>query len=388
MVATNVGYFPRVPYWIDLATRRPVLMLNLWRIANVVWLTGGSVIFFILEFLKFSLLHRSLGEFDHPKTGGVVLALSTRVSDIVKPEHFPSLPQTWLTLPWVHLHRLPKGAKELPMLSLLNKRDLFGALVNSLVVTLRMRRHRHLSPWVLQTYTAFRWFILRRAIDKVSSELVMTDHFDRRAVLVDRAVRECRRSPDCKKSLILVQHGAMGSLDQDKDKSVHSLNLPTRLRQVDILYAYNSGEANAFKNNVFAFEYCSRPLEVHFFKPTIELAGEVISDHPRVLFVGHPLCESFHVSVFQRLNCWKNLEVSYKPHPKAPMSAAMAEVGWKILHDENIFPRVDLLVSYPSTLVIEYENCGIPSSVHPLNASSDFLTQILENIKKNLDKKI
>ena len=78
---------------------------------------------------------------------------------------------------------------------------------------------------------------------------------------------------------------------------------------------------------------------------------------------------------------WKNFEIYYKPHPKAPMSASMETLEWKIIKEANIFPRVDLLVSYPSTLVIEYETAGIPASVHSLDASIDELTQFVEKIK-------
>ena len=381
MNTAKVGYFPRVPTWIGLASHRPYLTRTLSRIARAAWLAGGWGLFFIWEYLKFYRLHRSIGTLTPTETDGAILGLSTRVCDIVTPTKFPAFPQTWLTLPWAPQLCLPKGARELPMLSILEGSDLLSALVDALTVTHRMKRDRSLSPWVMQTYTAYRWFLVRRAVDRLSGTLVMTEHYDRWAVLVDRAVRERRRAQGCIDYLVVVQHGAMGALNEDENFGESLLNLPTRLRQVDELHAYNSDEAAAFRANVFGLGKVSRALEVCFFKPTIELMGEVISNRPRILFVGHPLCESFHIQVFRKLTTWKIFEIYYKPHPKGPMSASAEAVNWKIIKEEKIFPRVDLLISYPSTLVIEYENVGIPASVHPLDVGIDELTKFLEKTR-------
>lgn len=383
--ASEVGHFPRVPHWIDLATRRPYLTRALSRMAKVVWLVGGSAIFFIWEYLKFSRLQRSIAAPALTKTDGAILGLSTRTFNIVGPVQFPLFPQTWLTLPWVPLHGLPKGAKELPMLSMLDKWDFLGALVDALTVTQRIRRNRRLSSWVLQTYTAFRWFLVRRAVGRLSGALVTTEHYDRWAVLVDRAIRECRRAPVWNGRMIVVQHGTMGALSQEGDCRDSFLNLPTRLRQVDEIHAYNDNEVAAFKAHVFQHGEISRTLDVHFFKSSISLSGSDLSERLRVLFVGHPLCENFHLSVLRKLRVKNNFEAYYKPHPKAPMSAAVVGLEWIIIRESNNFPRVDLLVSYPSTLVIEYEGLGVPASTHPLDASADDLLDFIEKTQKIIE---
>lgn len=382
MNAAEVGHFPRVPHWIRLATNWPKLMRTASRIARVVWLAGGATIFFVREYLKFSHLHRSNDSVNVPQYDGAVLGLSTRVGDIVKPTQFPEFPRTWLSLPWVPLHEFPEGVKELPMLSLLHRQDLLGALADAVIVTQRMRRNRRLSPWVLQTYTAYRWFLVRRALNRLSGTLVTAEHYDRWAVLVDRSVRERRRGSNCCDRLVLVQHGAMGALNHESHIQKSLLHLPTRLRQVDELHVYNINEAAVFQSDVFATCRVARAIDIHFFKPAIELAGDTISDQPRLLFVGHPLCESFHVEVFRKLQAYESFEAYYKPHPKAPMSTSMAGVGWIIVNDESYFPRVDLLVSYPSTLVIEYGGVGVPASVHPLDMSLDDLPLFFEKTQE------
>ncbi len=103
-----------------------------------------------------------------------------------------------------------------------------------------------------------------------------------------------------------------------------------------------------------------------------------------MLFVGHPLCEDFQVSVFKALHELVAIEAFYKPHPKAPMSASMANVGWKIIDAADQFPIVEMLISYPSTLVIEYEVFGIHASVHPLDIASDSIGEFIDRTLKIL----
>lgn len=384
--AEDVGHWPRVPYWFSLAKRHPYLTITACRIAKIVWLGGGAAIFFLCEYLRFLHLRRSVRSVDLPSTEGVILGFSTRVCDVVKPSRFPAFPYAWLTLPWAPQKELPKDAQELPVLSILDALDFRYAFEDAITIAYRMRRNRHLSPWILQGYTAFRWFLVRRATDRLTGKLVTTEHFDRWAVLADRSVREKRRVTNCNDHLVLVQHGAMGALNPEKNGDIPSINLPTRLNQVDELHVYNNDEAAIFKSAVLAGRKTTRVLDLHFFKPVIELAGEKASSKINLLFVGHPLCESFQAEVFRQLTNKDVFEIFYKPHPKAPMSSAVTAVGWTLVADEKTFPRVDLLISYPSTLVVEYEGAGVPASIHPIDAGVDALSPFMDKTRSLINK--
>jgi hypothetical protein len=178
----------------------------------------------------------------------------------------------------------------------------------------------------------------------------------------------------------------MGALNPEKNGDIPSINLPTRLNQVDELHVYNNDEAAIFKSAVLAGRKTTRVLDLHFFKPVIELAGKRASSKINLLFVGHPLCESFQAEVFRQLTNKDVFEIFYKPHPKAPMSSAVAAVGWTIVTDEKTFPRVDLLISYPSTLVVEYEGAGVPASIHPIDAEVDALSPFMEKTRSLIKK--
>lgn len=383
--ASRVGHLPRVPHWIAKALKRPRMMLATSKIAQVLWLLGGAAIYFIRDYLKFLFARMKAEATNQFQSEGSILGLSSRVHVFLKPATFPSLPRVWLTLPWLERQELPDAAQELPLLSALKHRDFLSAFIDAMVVTYRMQRHRSLAPWVLQTYTAFRWFLVRRVVDRIDGPLVTAEHYDRWAVLVDRSVRERRRAPGCNVRMILVQHGAMGPLTGAEVQTSASLHLPTRLRQVDKLHAYNNTEVAAFRDMVFAKPEVSRFLEVQFFDPTLELSGSETSNCPILLFVGHPLCESFHAQTYIKLKDWKVVDVLYKPHPMASMSVSMAEVGWTIIKDANYFPKVDLLVSYPSTLVKEYESLGIHACVHSLDAQLGDLDLFVDKIQKTIE---
>jgi len=384
----QVGYLPRVPHWLNRGVQAPALTRIIWRIGRIVWLSGGAMVYFAMELLKFDRLRRPSATAlatAIPATEGAVLGFSTRASDVVDYEKFPWLPKIWLTCPWLQPHTLPKGAVELPLLSLISRRDLREAFACAVHATYALARDPIESRWVLQSYTAFRWFIVRCAVDRIAGTLVTTEHFDRWAVLADRSLRATPpRTVDARR-LVLVQHGALGGLGGATHGHDALRQMPTRLTCVDELHAYNATEANVFRQVVLDEGRRASPLRISYFSPTITLFGESSAVHPRLLFVGHPLCEAFQKRVYLSLRESIAIDAYYKPHPMAPMSPTMAEVGWTIIDDLKMFPRVELLVSYPSTLVIEYEGAGIPASVHPLDISNDALTSFIESILEKIN---
>lgn len=381
----RVGYLPRVSRWVGRAKRYPYFSKLLWWALWVLWLGGGAILFFAYELLHFDWLRRhskQQNSEDDLLSNGAVLALSTRVGGVVSPQRFPGLPTAWLTCPWAPQHSLPKDAHELMLMAFVKRHDLFESYLDAVHSSYSLARNSQRSNWALQTYTAFRWFMVRRVVDRISGTLVMVEHFDRWAVLADRSVQlACKKSMP--KRLVLIQHGALGGLGRS-NQVAKFMSLPARLTSVQELYVYSSQEEEVFRTAVFAQDNTSYPLVVHYFKPLIALQGAVKSATPRVLFVGHPFCEKFQVSVYKVLHELLNVDVFYKPHPKAPMSADMVEVGWKIIDNVSRFPRVELLISYPSTLVIEYEVVGIPASIHPLDMEVDSLDEFIDQTLKKL----
>lgn len=375
----RVGYMPRVSRWVGKAKRYPFLSSFVWRLLWVLWIGGGAGIFFTIELLHFEKLRKRSKKQDSKDTllsEGAVLALSSRVCDVISPEIFSELPTAWLTCPWAPQHTLPRGAQELKLMAHVKRGDLLNAYRDAVYASYFLALDSKKSNWSLQSYTAFRWFMVRRVVDRISGKLVMAEHFDRWAVLVDRSVQWASRQA-LPTRLVLIQHGALGGLS-DGSHAVSLKSLPTRLASVQELHVYNTKEEQVFRASVLTESYSIAPLSVHYFKPSITLCGSLSAEIPRILFVGHPLCEDFQVSVYKALHAALSIKAFYKPHPKAPMSAAMANVGWEIIKNPSQFPRVEMLISYPSTLVVEYEGVGIHASVHSIDIKSDLLGKFLD----------
>lgn len=381
----RVGYLPRVSRWVGKAKQYPVFSRSVWRLLWLVWLCGGALLFFGFELLRFERLRdqtkKRLSE-GISLTDGAVLALSTRACEVIRTAQFPGLPTTWLTLPWAPQQSLPEGAQELALMKLVSRCDLLRACRDAVHATYMLAKDSKRAKWVLQSYTAFRWFLVRGVVDRISGTLVIAEHFDRWAVLVDRSVQSaCMQS--MAKRMVLIQHGALGGLSAGSH-AVSIKPFPTLLTSVHELYAYSSEEEGVFRSSIMVGNGSPLPLAVHYFRPLIDLLGPTESVVPRILFVGHPLCEEFQVSVFKALQKLLHVEAFYKPHPKAPMSASMATIGWKVIDNPRHFPCVELIISYPSTLVIEYEGVGVRASVHPLDIKSDSLEKFIDQTLRML----
>lgn len=381
----TMGYLPRVPKWVSYSQRNRQLTRFAILMLRAFWLAGGASVLFALQALK---LVRTRTDAAGTLAGlnpdrGFILPFTSRTVEMELPGNWASK-ATWIIFPWAPIDQLPTGAARMELANLLTLRDIvvaYGQAVRSVYLLAGRARQKR---WVLQSYTAFHWFAVRRAVDKLEGPVLTTEHFDRWAILVDSSF--ARRSSERNHGLTLVQHGGVESVTAGSDTSVSTIRLPRRLRAVNELWVYDQDAEKIFRRDVFSAR-CSRHLSAaKYFKPSIELTQ--LDDYPglRVLFVGHSLCEAGHEALYRRLRKEFELMVYYKPHPRTVMSAQLEEVGWTVLRQPTVFPKVDLLISYPSTLVTEYRNVGVASVVHPLDIHEDgvedFYDSVVEMLKE------
>ena len=78
--------------------------------------------------------------------------------------------------------------------------------------------------------------------------------------------------------------------------------------------------------------------------------------------------------------------VFYKPHPLAGLPTSCKEKFWIIIEERELFPVVNLVVSYRSTLITEYEHHGIMSIVHGLTNTTDECSQVVTKILSSLPR--
>ena len=369
------GKIPRPSRWIGKARRYPVLSRLLQHVSLPIWYCLGSLLYErqcrqVLALKPAAALRR----FD---ICGQILGLSQRCADIVHAQHLDPLPRQWLELPWVPLRNLPPNAEVIPALDLLGKADIARSLALAKLAHRALQRRHDVRGWGLQTYTAWRWFVARLAVDKLPGPLLTVEHFDRWAVLVDGSVWRSQRQQKARQ-LTVMQHG---SVNAEGPSPGLGLRLPTRLRAVSRLHVYSAADAEVFKREILSARCARHGLEITFFRPTIPLRKLAMPGRPAILFIGHPLCEAAHCALMTTLHKAGDVQAFYKPHPTADAGAQVAKLPWTVVRGRTVFPRVDVIVSYPSTMVSEYAAHGIPAVVHRMDIAPD---KILERVPEVL----
>ena len=154
------------------------------------------------------------------------------------------------------------------------------------------------------------------------------------------------------------------------------------IKNISYLYVYDTNSLDFFEKNVIHSSAFFN-LKNFFFTPEINLE-RVACSNKSVLIIGHPLSLDFHKKIFFDLHK-KNIKVFYKSHPAMKKYISFYNPKWHLISKADFFPEVDFLVSYPSTLVMEYKKRGISSFVHPLTISKTeykkYKSKILREIK-------
>ncbi len=375
------GRIPRPSRWVGIARRAPVLSRWIERLSLPLWHLAGPWLF--------THQRRQICTPDARRKvawradeGGQVLGLSMRAADIVHSNHIDPLPRQWLELPWVPLECLPTGAEVIRAADLLDEQDLARVYRLAVLAHRALQSRRGFERWGLQTYTAWRWFFARLAIDKLPGPLLMVEHFDRWAVAADSSAWATRlHRPD--RRLTLMQHG---SVNADTPARTLGVSLRTRLRSVSRLHVYSSADEAIFRREVLSEQLGQRGLDVSYFHSMITLTQLADVARPSLLFVGHPLCAHAQMSLMSGLQQARpGLQVFYKPHPTIGAAKQLSSFPWTLVHGRTVFPAVDLILSYPSTMVGEYAALGIDAVVHPLDIKPDAARRLIPEILQKID---
>ena len=370
------GKIPRPSRWIAKARRFALLSRLVQYVSLPIWYVLGPWLF-RRQCNAAQAVRKTCGAPIRFDEAGQVLPFSIRTIDIVHPRHISHPPRQWVELPWLPLSNLPPDAEILSAMSLLDEADMRRSLALARIAHRALNGRRDTSGWGLQSYTAWRWFLTRLAVDKLPGPLLTVEHFDRWAVLVDGSVQRSRhRQP--KRRLTVMQHG---SVNADVTPRGLGLRLPTRLRAISHLRAYSAADVEVFKEEILSRRHAERALDVSFYRPSVTLADMPrTGDQPRILFVGHPLCEPAHCSLLQALRRHGDFQIFYKPHPANRASKHIGEQRWTLVEGRSVFPRVDLLVSYHSTMIAEYAAHDIPAVVHRMDITASQILALVPEI--------
>lgn len=284
----------------------------------------------------------------------------------------------FITMPWCRVSSvLPK--KSVSIFSLLQPRDylrwaklIFATYFYFIINPFRLK-------WFLQSYSASRWYIVALALSKLKGRFIISVHYDRWAVLIDAI---CKKNHN---ALTLVQHG---SLKGWLFSSYKEFTIPYRLSNVSEIYVYDDIEYDLFLNNVLACNFFS-PV-IHYLPLTLELqpiSAELFS----ILIIGHATCENEQLRLIELiLSSVSRCVIYYKEHPKARASKSVSQSGVILIKEDNFFPDVNVVISYPSTLAWQYQEKNKQVYFHDLNiidtsTSSNIIASIIEQSSKHVE---
>jgi len=362
---SKFAYMPRFSaIWPRIANKPLFLSSNSARFLSFIWRRGFYIPFFVIQYLSLRMsMSDSMSDESDESFHILLSALAPQL--IARAE---GADRRAFTVPW---QRYPDGiphGKHVSLEFILSRSDLRSCLIDAIAIARRIAKRRtQFYRWHLQTYTLFRWLCVARALEKMACKrMVMANHYDRWAVLIDRLGGRTGRP------VTIVQHGV--------EEVRH---LPTKLRFVDILYVFNQKEASLFKEFILASPARERVV-VRFFNNSIMLSKvEDASDRVVVVLVGHPEHDGTHLRFLDSaLTERPDVRFIYKPHPTArginPAIARMTE-RW----DENgRFPKGDFVFSYRSTLAYQYREAGILTYIHGASLSDEEISTAIAMIPK------
>lgn len=392
MDPSDLGCVPRPAKLLNKAKGRKTYFKFLVQILKVIWVLGGAAIFYAAELFRLSFKHNKTLSVISTSFTSISMVSSARSVDVIKAASLEVDNMTWLTVPWVGADCLHANDKKRNVFDFLNWSDFVKAYVLSVCSTYLMLRKPVTRPWVLQTYTAYRWYCVRLALSKIQYDhFLMADHFDRWAVLVDGLVSQRRLHANKvnvkKPKLTLVQHGELKSLEHSNDASKKlPFRLYYRLNAVNRICVFDEVSAEIFKGDVLSARCVDNGVVASFFNKVISLMPLTKGEKAELLFVGHPMCEEIQISILTQLRKKYEFIAYYKPHPTAGCGKAVCLQSWQVIRDNQLFPKVDLLVSYPSTLVREYSNAGVPAVLHQLQSDENQDASILSQIESELHR--
>ncbi len=372
------GHAPRPTRWIGYFRNKSSLIRFSLIIISFLWRYGISSLFFIYQFFKY-IIFSTFSVKEIPIKSKIGLAFSFRATELIIEKNINEKLDCWILFPWVDSKKLSPSIQTYNIFSFLTFYDLLLAFKLSFKAVSVFNKYFKNKGNILQTYTAFTWFCTVIALNKIEGSYYFAEHFDRWAVLIDFVSKEFKRK-NIEIDLNLIQHGLVGDICEES-----KLILSRKLETIKTLYALDEASVIYFKKYVFSSKLKLR--NVFFYKNSLNLSNVVNLSKYSILFVGSPFCVNLHANIYNELKINPNLHIYYKPHPLYNLNKKIMLQNWEIINDKMFFPSVDLVISYPSTLAIEYTAAGTNCVLHPIDQDGDNLDKLLYIIKNYIVQK-
>ena len=326
------------------------------------WIYIGFYINLFRQFFVFAFIRGGVS-LDGYKNAAIGIVVCERSFQVLARKEI-GLIEVWLCANYDIPIKENQGVKKISVKSILNFKELVECVVLSIHAHIQITKYKknYLS---FQSYAAMSWMMTWYSLIKLTpSEIYTSEHHDRWAVLFDSYVGLTRTQKKC--GFNLVQHGNEYEQTYAKIETISiDKGLPYRLKNINKLYLYNKKQLDIFNENILS-KSMWMTSDVNYIGTNLCLV-DLNLEMRSVLIVGHSFCEMMHINLYEEILKFKKVKVFYKPHPTVAASNNAKSLAWAFIDDNNFYPRVDLVISYPSTLVDEYEGEGIKVIVHEFN---------------------
>lgn len=266
-------------------------------------------------------------------------------------------------------------------LQMVDNKQLFFSYCDSLKIfcyTLRRRGFRY----PLGTLDSFQWLIYYWALQNTDTNvtLLFCSHMDVWTVLIDKAPQHNK---------IHLQHGTEiipnNSYDITfpnyrfiEDKGFWTLNIPYKYSSVNQTYVFSENEYLAVCSAVFL----NQPQKVIVGYSLV--LSDIKTSNKSVLIVGfYRSYREIEEKLLEQLKDY-NVDVYLKKHPSDPTekyNTLRERYDFHFIDTLN-FPRVNLVLSYDSTLALEYESLGVDVLYY---CETTDIRELVESVVKRLD---
>lgn len=387
--AEDFNGLPRPSKWVKkntLATKALRLISGLIAFS---WCYFFSYIYIATRFLMYLPIGKRVVNRPGESINTLALAICDRSCAVLSSIITNSENIVWITPPGVKLSENTSktiGSNVFDATSFLSRREMLEACKQAYAA------HRYLVAEYgiglgLQSYAVAEWMLMFRALAVISPNKILTaEHHDRWAVMADFYCSIVKENGN-RCHFELAQHGKeYESTYQDIESITNKHGLPYRLKNLCKLHVYNHEQFSIFTKNIISLNLFNENNFLVDYLPFQINLTECSGDELKVLIVGHPICENFQVRLYNSLFLEKKITCFYKPHPTAAASSKIKSIGWRFISDDNFFPNVDLIISYPSTLTDEYKMAGIPSLVHSLRDNEENFDDFIRDANVCLDR--
>lgn len=245
------------------------------------------------------------------------------------------------------------GQKYQPIEQLITVKDIFESFVNSLYAPIIVAKF-YGTFYILYTLNSFDWFVYKKALDRIPnfSTIVFFNQKDRWLPLIDSVITEKK---------VLIQHGTeivkkKSNLLLEYKDGLYCYDMPYKYETVTELYAFSDEDYNALlhssisnspKKHVVGFGFKVDSIDKDRFSILIVGVGSVSPNNN---------IEETIIKLLSQLD----VDIFLKKHPTINSDIYNDLRSAFDFHfiDYAFFPNVDVVISYESTLALEYESIG------------------------------